>query len=619
MLENKPKKLQRASRACDFCHKRSVKCAPSSGESPKCQNCVDFAVECTYTRPWKRARTSTNVAAASNAVQENGTVKHEQQCASVAGSSAHSQLEIASNPDRQYGSPTKVVHDLGPDLRTTQPPPRHRLGEAWKAFVVASEHVIYALIDVYFAIVYPIFPLYHRGRLEERMKQGEYLTNRGFFSTLMAACALASARARDGAASWYSLAPSVTKTSAETFYLAALDGIPKELSSARGLDYLRACALMAVASIQLGRIESLHEYLGQYHALMAVQRFHDEAYWPRDMIAIEREELRRLVWSMYTLDVWSSIVWNSPLRSKCGQLSVAYPSEVEDDLMSSGQDSLSNPNCWLHGWNFTIDLYRVLQQSIDELRFRRNAIGARLRPVPTLSIPQPVSGSEVMLRVYQTYASMPAQFKTPPSASGRQANDIFGFQFANIQATLALLQIILFTTEAKVNVEKKCDVASDLISTFQRVPLPYLQAISTPLIYHLAGIGNILSSALEDPLCDETYQNVRAQILSMADLLDSLELNLHRAAGLGKGMRNQVERLDLYMHGQQRVPYSRPFQNTVADITTTANIPNVAISSSNVLPNASLSQFQLPPELLEDWPWPFDVEQNYGIFPLPFD
>jgi hypothetical protein len=32
-----------------------------------------------------------------------------------------------------------------------------------------------------------------------------------------------------------------------------------------------------------------------------------------------------------------------------------------------------------------------------------------------------------------------------------------------------------------------------------------------------------------------------------------------------------------------------------------------------------LSQFQLPPELLEDWPWPFDSGPAEGLLPLNFE
>ena len=43
------------------------------------------------------------------------------------------------------------------------------------------------------------FPLFHRPSFEEKLNQNEHLKDTGLFTSTMAACALASARARDGA------------------------------------------------------------------------------------------------------------------------------------------------------------------------------------------------------------------------------------------------------------------------------------------------------------------------------------------------------------------------------------------------------------------------------------
>ncbi|KAI9661673.1 MAG: hypothetical protein M1821_008911 [Bathelium mastoideum] len=616
MPDGKPKKLQRASRACDFCHKRSIKCSPSSEDPEKCRNCFDFGVDCAFTRPWKRARGG-QASTGGKGSEIETVLQKEEPDNDACTPKTYEPPRLPASTDIAVQAPAKRSYEFGPEMRTTHPP-RNRLGEAWKAFAAAVEPTISALVDVYYSIVYPIFPLFHRGRLLERIKHREYLTDRGFFSSLMAMCALAAGRTRDGAASWYTERSDVSRIQTETFYLAALDGIPKELSSARGLDYLRACAVMAIASIQLGKIDSLHEYLGQYHALLALQRFHDEASWSKDISVIEREERRRLIWSTYTLDVYSSIVWNTPLCSKAGHLAVEYPSEVEDDLIAAGQESVSNPNCWLHGWNFTTDLYRVMQQSVDEVRARRNSINARLRHIPSSTKVKPFSGDAVLVEVFTVYDALTPPFKTPPLVTGDHVRDIFGFQFANIQATLALLRMVLFNAEEKINVDTKCEVANSLITSLSNVPRPYLKAISTPLIYHLAGIGNILSSALEGPLSEDSYQKLKTEILSMAGLLESLEENLHRIVGVGRGMRQHLEKVDEYMYGPQRVPYLRPFQNTVADLTTSVVLPNVPVSPSSAAVQESPHQhFQIPPYLLEDWSWPIDICQDYGVFPLP--
>ena len=621
MPDGRPRKLQRASRACDFCHKRSVKCAPSGDDPRKCQNCIDFDVECTFTRPWKRARGSLAAPAGKEqpGSEDGGQADGLLNDGDVRPSSQeYAELASAADPPLRSGSPGKRLYEFDSEMRPHHRP-RTSLSEAWKAFAIAAEPTIGALIDVYYTIVYPVFPLFHRARLVERVAQKEYLSDRGFFSTLMALCALASGRTRDRAAPANQERAEISRIPAETFYLAALDAMPKELSSARGLDYLRACAVIAVASIQLGRIEMLHEYIGHYHALLALQRFHDEACWPKDVSVIEREERRRLVWSTYALDVYSSIVWNTPLRSKAGQLAVEYPSEVDDELLSAGQESVSNPNCWLHGWNFITDLYHVMQQSIDESRARRNIVNTRLRRVPALAKAPSSSGNIVMLEVYRAYSIMPTPFKAAPHLTGVPSQDIFGFQFANIQATLALLRMVLFSGEDKNNVETKCEVANQLISVLSNIPMPFLKAIGTPLIYHLAGVGNILSSALEGPLCEINYRNLKVQILSMADLLESLEVNLHRITGVGRGMRQQLEKVDKYMDGHHRLHYPRPFQNTVADLTTSTILAKTPLPPSTATQDPSLWEFQLPPELLEDWPWPSDFSPDYGFFSLSFD
>lgn len=130
----------------------------------------------------------------------------------------------------------------------------------------------------------------------KRLQNHRYIMDRGYFASVMAACALASARARDGALfSQQRYTSLLTAPSSETFYAAAKDALPKDMITAKGLDYLRACALLALTSIQYGNIEAMHQFIGQYFTLVAIQRLHDETLWPKDMNIIEREERRRLV------------------------------------------------------------------------------------------------------------------------------------------------------------------------------------------------------------------------------------------------------------------------------------------------------------------------------------
>lgn len=139
------------------------------------------------------------------------------------------------------------------------------------------------------------FPLFHRPSLRRRITNREYITNRGLFACVMVICALASARVRDGAASSSAGLPGTRDWSSEAFHAAALSAVPKDLSSARGIDYMRTFALLALFSIQSGRIDAMQLNMGIYHTLVSVERLYDESAWPEGIGLVEIEERRRLV------------------------------------------------------------------------------------------------------------------------------------------------------------------------------------------------------------------------------------------------------------------------------------------------------------------------------------
>ena len=121
----------------------------------------------------------------------------------------------------------------------------------------------------------------------------------------MAACALASGRARDGALYSNRWIPSeLSDPPSEVFYAAAKDSIPKDLSAAKGTSFMRACAILATASIQNGQIKAMQQYSGIYHTLISVEGLHDEKLWPKGMTPIEIEERRRLVSGFPETGIW---------------------------------------------------------------------------------------------------------------------------------------------------------------------------------------------------------------------------------------------------------------------------------------------------------------------------
>lgn len=351
----------------------------------------------------------------------------------------------------------------------------------------------------------------------EQINNKEYLRNQGLFASTMAVCSLASGRARDGALysnRWHR--EELIDPPSEAFFAAARYSIPRDLIAAKGIHYMRSCAILAIASIQNGQIKNMQKYSGLCHTLISMDCLYDEKLWPKDLSPIETEERRRLVrnmpsicyrltdhifqfWSIYTLDIYSTIVWGGVIRYREAHSSVRYPTEVDDEFITnhgygvppvspeSNPPSASNvtvvsrqPVHWLRGWNFTTDLYRILEHVVDGNRRRLSSANGTTQ-VWSLFNPLSMSELAVMDRVLTLYSALPSQFRETPPTTGDMSKDLFGFQSANIQATLQLLRMVLLSAE-EIGVERKCDVAGEVLSVFSSIPIEYLKAISSPLV-----------------------------------------------------------------------------------------------------------------------------------------
>lgn len=119
----------------------------------------------------------------------------------------------------------------------------------------------------------------------------------------------------------------------------------------------------------------------------------------------------------------------------------------------------------------------------------------------------------------------------------------------------------------------------------------------------------------------------------MADLLGRLETGLQRAAGASQRLRSQVDRIDGYMRTSRLVnltlQHPHPQHNAIP-IDNKREMPfppTTYIPPSGPVPavgpptgiGGQMMQFQLPPELLSDWPWPMDGAHSDGFLPLAFE
>jgi hypothetical protein len=323
---------------------------------------------------------------------------------------------------------------------------------------------------------------------------------------------------------------------------------------------------------------------------------------------------------------------------------VLYPTEIDDDMfddngfapVSDNSPPVIGPSpsrlmgavretSWLCGWNFTTDLYRILEHAMDNFRTRRARLQKKTFLSEIFGDRNFVSQSSVSDSVMNMYANLPQRFKETPPITFDMKEDRFGFQAANIVATVQLLRMVLFAARG-ATVSERCQVAREVVEAFVNIPVGYLNAISSPLLHHLAGIGSILGSVFEEPLSEPEYLQVRSVLLTMAQLLANLDLGLHSTAGASERLRAHVARIDEYMATQraglgpketEAAHFHRPPRSSSSSSASRSYSQDpMKLQHINSAPLQDYStaaqqspQVQLPAELLEEWPWVFDFTQ----------
>ena len=312
---------------------------------------------------------------------------------------------------------------------------------------------------------------------------------------------------------------------------------------------------------------------------------------------------------MYTLEVFTSIMWNGITRCREQQINVAYPTESDDELFSdlgfsqeaSSPLSMSHSplvswnnirtHSWLCGWNFTTDLYRVLEHVISHSPARKRHKRTSIDEI--LGAKQSLDTKMIRQSVDRLYEQLPSCFKEVPLITCDPSSDRYGFQAANIIATLQLLRMILFASGGG-SIEERCKIASEVVDAFTQIPVAYLRAISSPLIYHLAGIGAILGSIFEEPVSEIAYQQVRIVLLSLAQLLENLDHGIHSIESVQR-LRMLVTRIDGYWNdfraSQGNADAELPLQEQ------DSYQPSDQVGETRTIPSQITSDF------LEDWPW----------------
>ncbi|KAM0717062.1 hypothetical protein Q7P37_006914 [Cladosporium fusiforme] len=577
---SKARKSRRNPRACDACSRRSVRCKQSAEDATRCQNCVDFNEPCTLDRPIrKRGAKST---------------------------AARSHVPLASPSDLSLdlstGRGSSPLRAILPSLRTPSP----TVHPEWLSPLIRDcEKLILDLVGTFFEVIFPIFPLFHKPRLLQRIAFGEHLRNRAFYTAVTSICALVVARVRDGAIDKSKRDTlSLEGHSSEFFFAAASQALPPTAALTRELGYMQTYVLLSITSIQYGDSTKARYHLNLYHNCVAVGLLHNEEEWPRGLSTDELEERRRLFWSAYTLDVFTSLIWKGAVHSSELMFNVCYPSEDEllhhTETLDPVRAVKAEPS-WLYGWNFVTDLYRLLEHVLHHLCPR-----PQLQRAIRVDINEDWQAATPLLqRVTEMYHELPAIFKITRPPANDVSKDLYSFQAANIAATVQLVRMVLFTVK-RSSVEEKCKVASEVIRVFANVPMAYLNAISSPLLHHLAGIGILLGSTFYEKLSESVYSQLRTVLLNFATLISDLEDGMHYTAGKSHSdkLRAQLTTLDKYWADQTQQPSAHslraPEDQGQSSQSSYQPFPDTEYTSTP-LDQANPNSISFPPELLEDW------------------
>ncbi len=153
MMPTEPRlrKLRRVSRACDFCHTRSSRCQQSSEDTSRCQKCLDFDLQCTYTRPVQKRGLKPKRSTGPSAITHPTPASLE--LVEYREPKAQEAQQHSGNPDHANFQPDNGVRSA---IELDSPADGSSASSHWQAESLPDQETIAALVEIYFDIVYPM-------------------------------------------------------------------------------------------------------------------------------------------------------------------------------------------------------------------------------------------------------------------------------------------------------------------------------------------------------------------------------------------------------------------------------------------------------------------------------
>ncbi|KAK5050911.1 hypothetical protein LTR84_003470 [Exophiala bonariae] len=465
-------KRRRATQACDFCRGRSIKCRPQTQYgSPSfavdltasCLTCLEYGQDCVRSRlPKKR-----------------GTKPRQKRL-------EHKSLD----------NPTGEVE----------------LNDAIKLQLQQRRKVLTTLLDIYLDTIHPLFPVFCERELWVGWREGTFPENTAEYTCFITMCAVSAQYAQKGALFNDEMSQEEIATCASEYRKDAVLLVPIDYSKMSHLNLMRSYGLLALLGTQIGDSDMVQKYLGLYHGICGRFSLHDERRWPSSIGTCEREVRRRIFWSIYRLEVHTACVLGHYVRVPEAQCDVGYPSGLHHPAFVPGRDG--NFEDWFSGWNYTTDLYRILEHAVVAFRTKR-----RLH-TPSMGIIDHAQRGLLSEKLSSLQLALLPQYEKAFLRSDDSGRNRCGFQATNIFCTIHLVRILTSLSDDH-DLGSICDTAQEMIDSMRRIPPEYMRACGATLLQQLAGVGHMLCIvAAKEKLSTFFLQKLRLILGSIVDFLD---------------------------------------------------------------------------------------------------
>lgn len=380
------------------------------------------------------------------------------------------------------------------------------------------------------------FPVFCERELWVGWREGTFPENTGDYTCLITMCALSAQYATKGALFNEEMSQAEIANWASEYLREALSLVPVDFSKMTHLNLMRSYGFLALLGTQIGDSDMVQKYLGLYHGICGRYSLHDERRWPSNITLCEREVRRRIFWSIYRLEVHTACVLGHYVRIPEAQCDVGYPSGLHHPAFVPGRDGSFED--WFSGWNYTTDLYRILEHAVVSFRTRR-----RLH-TPSMGIIDPAQKGLLSEKLASLQHCLLPQYEKAFLRSEDNGRNRCGFQATNIFCTIHLVRILTSLSDDH-DLDSICNTAQEMIDSMRQIPLDYVRACGATLLQQLAGVGHMLCIvAAKEKLPSSFLHRLRLVLESIAQFLETTKQHHEPVAVAASRLRQHLAKLE---------------------------------------------------------------------------